>query len=226
MYQGMVPEVPEYFGERGFKCPGHYNPADHIMHVAIQNSTLQLEDAGFFPKDDRIIVEPFVATEEESKDPLGITNSAGGDNEPAPPPGIYAQTKSLFQRELRNTYRNTHTLKARTMMTLVISLAIGCLFWQIAESDFAVYANASATFAAMLMALMANVFSTALPSLVAFPEERPVFLREYSTNHYSVLSYFASRLTMELLINGVQVTVSTFITFLMVGFNMNYWLLW
>lgn len=76
------------------------------------------------------------------------------------------------------------------------------------------------------MSLMANVFSTAIPSLVAFPEERPVFLREYSTDHYSVASYSASRLTMELIINGVQVTISTMLTFFMVGFTLSYWSLW
>jgi hypothetical protein len=196
------------------------------MHVALMNSVQHLEDAGFFPKDDRVIAEPFIATDEENKDALGITNSRRDENEQAPPPGILAQTKYLFQRELRNTYRNTHALKARTAMTMVVSLVIGCLFWQVAELDLRQLTNANATFAALLMALMANVFSTTLPSLVAFPEERPVFLREYSTNHYSVVSYFASRLTMELIINGIQVTVSTLLTFFMVGLNMDYRILW
>lgn len=76
------------------------------------------------------------------------------------------------------------------------------------------------------MALLANVFSVALPSLTCFPEERPVFLREYSTNHYSVLAYFASRLTIELLVTAMQVTVSTVITYFLVGFAMEYWMLW
>ena len=52
---------------------------------------------------------------------------------------------------------------------------------------------------------MMTMFGTAQPSLLAFPDERPVFLREYSTNHYSVTSYFISRLTMEAFITAVQV---------------------
>jgi hypothetical protein len=52
------------------------------------------------------------------------------------------------------------------------------------------------------------MFGTAQPALLGFPAERPVFLREYSTNHYSVVSYFASRLTMEALITALQILVA------------------
>ena len=63
------------------------------------------------------------------------------------------------------------------------------------------------------------MFGTAQPALLAFPEERPVFLREYSTNHYSVLPYFMSRLTMEAVVTAFQILVSVMITYWMVGFN-------
>lgn len=51
---------------------------------------------------------------------------------------------------------------------------------------------------------MFSMFGAALPTLVVFPQERPVFLREYSTNHYSVFSYFLSRLTLEGFLTAVQ----------------------
>ena len=105
-------------------------------------------------------------------------------------------------------------------IVIVIVIIIG------KDNDFSKYINAQSTFGALLMALLANVFSVALPSLTCFPEERPVFLREYSTNHYSVLAYFASRLTIELLVTAMQVTVSTVITYFLVGFAMEYWMLW
>ena len=53
------------------------------------------------------------------------------------------------------------------------------------------------------------VFShTAQPALLAFPEERPVFLREYSTNHYAVGSYFVSRLIVEAVITFIQMALA------------------
>ena len=98
-------------------------------------------------------------------------------------------------------------------MSTLISSLLGCIFLNVAETDFTYFINIQSTFGALLMALLANVFSTALPSLIAFPEERPVFLREYSTNHYSVTAYFSSRLSMEFLVTAAQVTVSTLITY-------------
>lgn len=76
------------------------------------------------------------------------------------------------------------------------------------------------------MSLLANVFSTVLSSLLAFPQERPVFLREYSTKHYTVAAYIASRFTMELVVTAAQVVISSLLTYFMVGFSATYGLFW
>lgn len=69
------------------------------------------------------------------------------------------------------------------------------------------------------MVVLMSMFGTAQPALLAFPEERPVFLREYSTNHYSVVSYFLARLTMEAFITALQMLVQCIITFFLIGFK-------
>ena len=51
---------------------------------------------------------------------------------------------------------------------------------------------------------MFAMFGSALPTLIVFPQERPVFLREYSTNHYSVFSYFLARLNLEGFLTAAQ----------------------
>jgi ABC-type multidrug transport system permease subunit len=66
------------------------------------------------------------------------------------------------------------------------------------------------------------MFGTAQPALLSFPEERPVFLREYSTNHYGVIPYFMSRLTVEMVLTGTQILVQVIITYFMVGFHSNF----
>jgi len=66
------------------------------------------------------------------------------------------------------------------------------------------------------------MFGTAMPSLLQFPAERPVFLREYSTNHYGVTSYFVSRLTIEALTTFVQILVMTAITWNMLNLQQMY----
>jgi ABC-type multidrug transport system permease subunit len=225
MYQGLAQDVPAFFRDRGHPSPPNYNPADWVMNVALSFSIKELDEAGYFPEDNRGIGEPFSADEGTGKDILSITDS-GPTVAEAGPPGILFQVHILFQREVLHLFRSTHALKTRTVMTIAISLLVGCLFFQIADSEFDEFINVQSTFGALLMSLLANVFSTAIPSLVSFPEERPVFLREYSTNHYSVVAYFVSRLSMELIITSVQVTLSSVITYFMVGFSQPYGSFW
>ena len=224
MYQGSVKEVPSYFARCGCPVPHHYNPADWIMTVALTNTIEELEEKGFFPKDTREIGDAFKRDSKMQKDVLGITDRSSGSEKS--PPGLFTQTKLLFQREVKNLRRATHAIKARTAMTLMISLVIGCIFYQVASENFTTFIKTQSTFGALLMSVMANVFSTTLPSLTAFPEERPVFLREYSTNHYSVLAYFLSRLSMELFINACQVSVSAILTYFLVGYTANFGIFW
>jgi ABC-type multidrug transport system ATPase subunit/ABC-type multidrug transport system permease subunit len=226
MYQGLVADVPDYFASRGFAIPPNYNPADWIMYVALTKSVKELDEAGFSPKDQRNCGP---ALKGSTKDALGIGADAVGDGGT---PGFPTQTKMLLRREMKNLFRATHALKTRTAMTLMISFFVGFLFFQVAELRFEgdegdiEFIDLQSTFGALLMALLANVFSTALPSLVSFPEERPVFLREYSTNHYSVGSYFLTKLVMELMVTAAQVTVSTVITYFLVGFHAQYGIFW
>jgi ABC-type multidrug transport system permease subunit len=72
------------------------------------------------------------------------------------------------------------------------------------------------------MVMLLSMFGSAQPALLSFPSERPVFLREYSTSHYSVGSYFLSRFTMEALLTGLQILLQCTITFFMVGFSSNF----
>ncbi len=227
MYQGPVKEIAAFFSTCGFPSPQNYNPADWIMKVALTHSDEELETAGFFLQGDRNVGHSKCTKDKkEKKDALGILFRSSTMNDMTPPPGLLTQTMSLFLREIKNLRRATHVIKTRTVMTLMISLAIGCIFFQVAAADFTTFIKVQSTFGSLLMSLMANVFSTALPSLTVFPEERPVFLREYSTNHYSVVAYFVSRLTMELFVSGLQVSLSAVITYSLVGFTANFGIFW
>lgn len=72
------------------------------------------------------------------------------------------------------------------------------------------------------MVMMMGMMGTAQQALLAFPQERPVFLREYSTNHYAVLAYFLCRFTMEAIITAIQVLVMVMISYWLIGFRSNF----
>jgi ABC-2 type transporter len=171
----------------------------------------QLEKDGFFLKDQRKLGDAFKP--HPGQDELGITNTRnvtthGTQLMDERPPGTMIQTAMLFKRELQAIRRNTAAITARFGITIFLSLLVGVIFKEEGSSDPTVQVNVQSRFGATIMVLLMNMFGTAQPALLAFPDERPVFLREYSTDHYSVVGYFAARFTMEAVITGLQVLVS------------------
>lgn len=227
MFQGLVEDVPLYFKDRNHPLPKNYNPADWIMNVAQANPIEKLNEDGFFPKDERDLPAAYTETV-EGKDELGITlteHQLDSDHDMRRV-GIPTQLAILFMRELKNISRDTAAVGARFGLTIFLGLLIGLIFKDVGESDSSNNQNLNSHFGAMIMVLLMTMFGTAQPALLAFPEERPVFLREYSTNHYSVISYFLSRMSMEAVITALQVLVQLLITFFLVGFQSSFGIFW
>ena len=158
---------------------------------------------------------------EAGKDALGITITKRGKVEDGMvderPPGMLVQIRLLFNRELMNLRRDVTAVGARFGLTIFLGTLIGIIFLNVGASDTTVPSNLQSHFGALIMVCLMSMFGTAQPALLAFPEERPVFLREYSTNHYSVISYFVSRLTMEAFITALQILVQVSSVFSIVG---------
>jgi hypothetical protein len=211
MFQGPVGDVPDYFALHGYPSPPNYNPADWVMNVAQSNPVDELDAAGLFPNDNRDIGDAFESS--EGKDALGITitrRPVKGDaaNYDDKPPGMATQLTLLFKRESNNLIRDTTALGARFGITIFLGVLIGTIFLDVGNSDSAESVNIQSHFGALIIVLLTAMFGTAQPALLAFPDERPVFLREYSTNHYSVVSYFLARLSNEAVITGAQIFVN------------------
>jgi len=228
MYQGSVESVPQYFSDREHPIPPKYNPADWIMNVAQKYDFDRLERDGFFPKDNRVIGEAFVPS--EGQDALGITiatrrsstvSSDEAEDQYKPidmaPPGFFLQTKLLFVREWQNLKRDTAAIGTRMGSTAFLSILVGAIFFEVGETDSSESFNLQSHFGALIMVLLMSMFGTAQPALISFPTERPVFLREYSTNHYSVVSYFMSRLTMEAIVTALQMLLMCMLSYFLVS---------
>jgi len=225
MYQGSVNGVYDFFGERGQPIPERYNPADWIMTVAQRNSKEELESKQFFPSDDRVLGEALTKT--GKVDELGDTShSMEGNmsNKDMAKPSTLTQTAMLYKREFLAIKRDVPSTAARFGITIFINLLVGLIFKDVGKSDTAVQSNLQSQFGALIMILLNIMFGTAQPALMAFPEERPVFLREYTTNHYKVISYFLARFTSEAIITFAQVLVAILISFFLLGLKSNFFL--
>lgn len=221
MATGQVEQLYTFFQERGKPVPNHYNPADWLMDVAQTVPMDQLLKAGFFPKDSRPATQALDASSYSNVDVLGVSITETGDKD-SRRVTFYTQVSMLLYREWRNILRNKKALAARFLFTIMMSFLLGIIFWKIGDRSLASFPNLQSHFGGMIMVLMLVMFGTAQPSLLAFPEERPVFLREYSTDHYVVGAYFVSRLVLEAVITCLQVMLASIIGYFFLSLTMNF----
>jgi hypothetical protein len=196
-------------------------PADWIMNIAQSVDFKQLEADGFFPEDRRDIGAAFDSSDSSTgRDALGITTHSIDETVDTRPVGFVTQLRLLFLREVMNFKRDTTSLVSKFGLTIFLAILIGIIFLDVGATDNDAQLNIQSRFGALIMCLMIGMFGTAQDALMQFPAERPVFLREYSTNHYSVFSYFTSRFTMEALVTLAQILCLTIITYFMISFQM------
>jgi len=221
MYEGNVSNVPAFFAMHDYPMPPNYNPADWIMMVAQMQDIKELESAGFFPKDERPLTEAFEGDQMENKDALGNTITRASVVGQIDERHVTQMTEFvwLMRREIIAMKRDKMFLIARFIQATIMSLLIGVIFLNVGERDPNEAVVLQSIFGAIVMSLFMAVMGCALPTLLIFPQERPVFLREYSTNHYSVLAYFMSRFGVEAFITAIQVLITAVLSYYLIGFQ-------
>lgn len=213
LYEAPVRNVKRYFAAKGFSCPKDHNLADWIVHVAQNNTVLELEDKGFFSGDE-MLLPPSWDSESQTE-----SEEFEGKEPEMPPPGFRAQLRMLLKREYYHVRRFPYPQYARFGLTAIISIMIGTIYFGVGEEPVTDTFILQSQFGAMMILLMFAMLGTAQSTLLFFPEERPIFLREYSTGHFSVFSYLVSQLIVEASNTAVQVFLLVTLMHTMVGFR-------
>ena len=138
-------------------------------------------------------------------------------------PGFWTQIRLVFARELVNVRRDKSSLIARLGITVFLGTLFAVVFTGVGESDPSVRGHVQSRFGALVMVAQSTMFASSTPFVVAFPEERPRFLREFSSKHYGVPAYFLSKLFFEFLMTGIQTFVMVMITYFAIGFQASFW---
>jgi len=213
MFEGHVSTVNQFFDDRGHPVPQNYNPADWIMHIAQAIPLPELEESGFFPRDERSVPTPGTDMS------VAFPSKSQRKYEKV---GRWKQISLIFSRDCNDMIRNKKVTGARFALTISMSALVAVLFYDVGRIDMSDLINFQSHFGALVITLLLAMFGTALPALLAFPDERPVFLREYSTNHYSVLSYFCARFVMECIVVLIQCLQINLIVYWAIGIRMRF----
>ncbi|ORX96864.1 hypothetical protein K493DRAFT_216728, partial [Basidiobolus meristosporus CBS 931.73] len=193
-FSGETSQSVEYYRSIGYPCPLYTNPADFIfMNVLFR----------FDPEVDSN--EKATETERKRLGDMFKYRSA-----------FSTQFNYLLKRASRNAFRNKMIFRVKLFQTVFFSLLIGLIYLRVTNKD-TVAAQLQDMSGALFLAGTNQVFSTAMPTISIFAEERNVLLREHGGGYYSVSAYFFSKIIVELPINIIMPIIFSSITYWMIG---------
>jgi len=216
MYQGKVKNVNTDFHTNGYSVPSNYNPGDWVLDVAQTNEISDLTKGGFF-LDCGNIVQTITNTTASEEEDEGKQESA--TTSVVPTASMWTQLVLLSQREKTSLIKNPAPMLINVFITTFLSVVFGLLFYQIGTRDRANPAIIAAITGAMINVNISTMMGQSQTALIVFSSERPLFLREYNTNHYSVITYFVSHLATESLQCLVAMLAQAILVYFMIGFE-------
>lgn len=211
MYVGKTSDVRKDFDDNGHPIKEGFNAAEWMLKIAQVKSDEELISCNFYPEDKR-------STEEKQ------VLSKVTDTEQQTGASFLTQLKLLQQRELRTLARDSISTIIGITITGFLAVIFGLFFWNIGRLSREDQTEVQAQLGAISNVLISTMFGQAQGALMAFPSQRPLFLREYSTNHYSVLPYFISKLGTEAFQASLAILVQSLITYFMIGFRLNFFI--
>jgi len=175
MYQGPCDAMGRYFEERGFPLPAHYNPADWIIQVAQENSLERLHEAGFFSAfpEQVVVAQPVTRLQIVTGDRTGVS--------------IWTEMKLLLVREFRDARRDHQAMITRFAIFVAGACLIAIVYNGVGDEAQDSPTSLLSHVGAVFLLVVTNLITVQL-TILDVSAVRHVFVREFSSGHYHLIS--------------------------------------
>ncbi|GMF47577.1 unnamed protein product [Phytophthora fragariaefolia] len=229
VFQGKAADVVAYFANCGYECPTFMNPADYVMEkiVVVDADT---DEAGV----ERVrglkeAWKVYAARQNgavEVVNPQEVNSSAAGRNGVSAAgsnvealkfedsrASVWGQIHVLATRNAMRLLRDKAALRLQSVQTLVTTLLVGTIFFQLTLDQQGV-SNFSGAF---FYIVTEQVYGASMPAIMSVPMELPIVYREYDIGLYSVASWYAAKNLCELPQQVVLPIISLLPLYFLVG---------
>jgi len=232
LYNSSVENLTNYFEKENYICPDRTNPADFVMFFMQQASATRVDelakvwDTWTEGKQSPAMnhVNALRATEPDSDSSKSLVENQR--------PGFCVQLWWLSLREIKKVMRSKLEIRARVGATIFLNGLVGFVYWKSADwSDVdtddpsSVTVKTNAHFASIFQILMGAMMGLMQATMLGFPLERPMFLREYATGTYGAAPYFLAKTIVEIPVSICQTVLVFLCAYWTIGFGGNFFLL-
>ncbi|XP_076812978.1 broad substrate specificity ATP-binding cassette transporter ABCG2-like isoform X2 [Clavelina lepadiformis] len=236
-YHGPYDQALPYFESLGYHCEEHNNPADFFLDVINGDSTAlaSVEDVKVSEEvvdlakekpssladqlNEKFVKSDIFESTQKNLSVLLDKSSGKKVKKDRSIGGSYAtsflyQFRILSKRAFQNVIRNPIASVGNLAINLFVGIIFGVLYFQ---TDDTAQTGTQNRFG-VLFFITTNLMFGSISSIEVFVKERDIFIHEYVSGYYRVISYFLSKLAADLIpMRTISPIIFCSVTYWMVG---------